>query len=39
VKAGPYVAPPAADVAAWAPPPGDARATAYLETMRKAASR
>jgi cupin fold WbuC family metalloprotein len=39
VKAGPYVAPPPADVAAWAPPPGDARATAYLETMRKAAAR
>jgi len=33
VKAGPYVAPPAPDVAAWAPPPGDPRAAAYLEKL------
>jgi cupin fold WbuC family metalloprotein len=39
VKAGPYVAPVAADVASWAPPPGDARAADYLEVMRKAALR
>jgi len=39
VKAGPYVAPPASDVASWAPAPNDARAADYLEVMRKAALR
>jgi len=39
VKAGPYVAPVASDVAAWAPPPADARAAEYLEVMRRAALR
>jgi len=39
VKAGPYVAPVAADVASWAPAPNDARAAGYLEVMRKAALR
>jgi len=33
VKAGPYTAPPAQDVATWAPAPGDARAAAYLEKL------
>jgi cupin fold WbuC family metalloprotein len=33
VKAGPYAAPPAQDVAAWAPAPGDPRAAAYLEAL------
>src|SRR5262245_37922340 len=33
VKAGPYAAPPAQDVAAWAPAPGDPRAAAYLEKL------
>lgn len=37
VKAGPYAAPPAEDVASWAPAPGDPGAAAYLETMRAAA--
>lgn len=39
VKAGPYVAPPATDVASWAPAPNDPRAADYLEVMRKAATR
>jgi len=33
VKAGPYAAPPAQDVATWAPAPGDPRAAAYLEKL------
>lgn len=33
VKAGPYAAPPAKDVAAWAPPPGDAASAEYLARL------
>jgi len=33
VKAGPYAAPPAQDVATWAPAPGDPAAAAYLEKL------
>ncbi len=33
VKAGPYAAPPAQDVAAWAPAPGDPRAAAFLRSL------
>ena len=39
VKAGPYVAPVAADLAPWAPAPGDARAADYLGFMRSSAPR
>ena len=34
VKAGPYVPPPPADVASWAPAPGAPEAHAYLQHMR-----
>jgi cupin fold WbuC family metalloprotein len=33
VKAGPYAAPPAPDVAAWAPAPGAADAASYLDGL------
>jgi cupin fold WbuC family metalloprotein len=33
VKAGPYVPPPPADVASWAPAPGSPEAARYLEHM------
>jgi cupin fold WbuC family metalloprotein len=33
VKAGPYAAPPAQDVANWAPAPGSPGASAYLEKL------
>lgn len=33
VKAGPYAAPPAQDVASWAPAPNDPAAAAYLEKL------
>jgi len=33
VKAGPYVPPPPADIASWAPPPGSPEAPRYLEHM------
>lgn len=33
VKAGPYAAPPAQDVATWAPAPGAAGAEAYLDRL------
>jgi cupin fold WbuC family metalloprotein len=33
VKAGPYLPPPPADIAAWAPPPGSPEAPRYLEHM------
>jgi cupin fold WbuC family metalloprotein len=35
VKAGPYVAPPAADLPAWAPAEGEAGAAAYEERLRR----
>ncbi len=33
VKAGPYVPPPPADIAPWAPPPGSPEVPRYLEHM------
>jgi cupin fold WbuC family metalloprotein len=33
VKSGPYAAPPAQDVASWAPAPGAADAGAYLDRL------